>query len=65
VRVHLPKRTIIPQNKNVEGEAANGEVKTYYLSKEELDYYENLPKPDDIGKRVIHPNKHKITYMTK
>lgn len=53
-RVHLSKRTIIPQYKK-EGEPkhpVNGEVRTYYLSEAELQRYREMPKPE-IRKTII------------
>ncbi|MEC0246742.1 hypothetical protein ACI48J_21870 [Paenibacillus chitinolyticus] len=43
-RIHLTKRTIVPNYGNeTEEKAANGAVKTYFLKPEELDYYRSLP----------------------
>ncbi|PWW03215.1 hypothetical protein DFQ01_107112 [Paenibacillus cellulosilyticus] len=53
-KMHVMKRTVIP-NHNKDKTSPNGEVKTYYLSEEELAYYRSLPKKD--YPRIVMPRR--------
>ncbi len=43
--MHVLKRTVVPQ-RDKDRTSPNGEVKTYYLTTEELEYYRSLPKKE-------------------
>ncbi|MFC5407303.1 hypothetical protein [Cohnella soli] len=56
-RVHLAKRTIVPRyNKDLE-QSQTGEVKSYYLTAEELEHYRQLPNPKPEFHRPIIPRR--------
>jgi len=51
-KVHLNTRTVIPRHeKNIVRNSPHSEVKSYYLSEEELAYYRSLPVQE--SRRVI------------
>lgn len=55
IKLHLPKRTLIQKPKvTAEEQPANSEVKTYFLSEEELEKYRSLPKPED-PRKIYYP----------
>ncbi|WP_181438682.1 hypothetical protein [Paenibacillus sambharensis] len=54
-KMHIFKRTVVPRPQK-ERQSPNSEVKTYYLSAEELEYYRLLPKQEHP--RIIIPGRY-------